>query len=379
MKETKPINIKQFEFTAALLPQFEEVLNSKDYVFYGSDNLWCNHSVDLYNNSAILRSCLNSKIQGIIGRNMKVNGIDAKNYLVNATDNLYDVFKKVAVDYVIHNGFSINTVLRNDREGISEFYHMDFTKLRSGKVNNVGRVNKYFYSSDWVNLRKYPYVELPAFDLTAEEPSQVWYHRTYQPAQTYYPINDWIGARKSVEIDIEIQNFHLNNLQQGFFPSMFIALNQGYASEEEREQLYNHLEEKFSSTNQAGKMFLTFSEDKEHAPEITTINPTTNGDMFMALNEMVQQNVLTGTRISNPALLGIKTTGQLGSRDEMVDSYEHYLQTVVIPSQEVLINEFEKLLFFKTGQMVKIEIEQNKLFDKETTVITDEQSTPSIT
>lgn len=373
------MNIKQFDFTAAVLPTFEEVLNSKEYVFYGSDNLWPNHSVDLYNNSAFLRSCLNSKIQGVIGRKMKINGMPAEMFLVNQTENIYEVFKKTAVDYVIHNGFSLNTVLRNDREGISEFYHMDFTKLRSGKVNIVGRVNEYYYSSDWWNLRKYPYVSLPAFDLTAEEPSQVWYYRTYQPAQTYYPINEWIGARKSVEIDVEIQNFHLNNLRQGFFPSLFIGLNNGYATEEEREQLYNHLEEKFSSTNQAGKLFLTFSEDKDHSPDITTINPTTNGDMFMSLNEMIQQNILTGTRISNPALLGIKTAGQLGSRDEMIDSYEHYLQTVVIPSQEVLIAEFEKLLFFQRGERLKIEIEQNKLFDDINKEITDESATTSIT
>lgn len=371
--------LKQFEFTAAQLPQFEEVLNSKEYVWYGDDNLWPSHSVNLFNNSAILRSCLVAKIQGVIGKNMLINGIDAKKMLVNSTESVYDVFKKTATDFVIHNGFSINTVLRRDREGISEFYHMDFTKLRSGKVNLFGRVNEYFYSSDWALLRKYHFAKLPSFDLSADlDPSQVWYYRHYQPKQTYYPVNDWIGCRRSVEIDVEIQNFHLNNLRQGFFPSLFIALNGGSATEEEREQIYNHLEERFSSTNQAGKLFLTFADDKEHAPEITTLNPTSNGDMFVALNEMVQQNILTGTRISNPTLLGIKTAGQLGSRDEMVDSYEHYLRTVVIPAQEILISEFEKLMFFKTGQPVEIKIEQNKLFD-DNTIVDDGTGTPSLT
>ena len=65
-------------------------------------------------------------------------------------------------------------------------------------------------------------------------------------------------------------------------------------------------------------------------------------------------------------MVGIKTAGQLGNKNEMVEGYEHFIKSVIIPKQQYLIREFEKLLFFMDGQTHKITIEQNKLFEDET-------------
>jgi capsid portal protein len=172
---------------------------------------------------------------------------------------------------VLHNGFSLNTIKRRDGDGISEIYHMDISKLRSGKVDMRDFVKEYYYSADWRDTRRYKPVVLPEFDMSIEEPSQVYWYMGYDPNQTYYPMPDWIGGRVAVEIDINIKNFHLQNLQNGFYPSIFISMNNGIPSEEERTQIYRHLTERYSSTNNAGGMFLNFAEDKEHEQTITPL------------------------------------------------------------------------------------------------------------
>ena len=68
------LDIKAIEFSAVNLPSFEEEVNNKDWIFWGSDNLWPNHSIDLYNYSSILRSSLNSIIDGVIGKDLLING-----------------------------------------------------------------------------------------------------------------------------------------------------------------------------------------------------------------------------------------------------------------------------------------------------------------
>ena len=365
------IDVRAIEFTAADLPHFEEVKNNKEWIFWGSDNLWPNHSIDLYNYSSILRSSLNSIIDGVIGKDLYINGQSADLIMANSTESVYDIYKKVATDFVIHNGLCFNTLLRRDGEGISEFYHMDISKIRVGKADEFDRIKNFYFSNDWSNTRKQKPVEIPAFDLNNDTPSQIYYYKTYQPSQFYYPVNAWIGARYAAEIDVEIKNYHLKNLQNGYHSGAVFSMNNGVPSEEEREAVYRHLTEKYTSTNQAGNIIVTFSEDKEHEPTITPFSNSATADMFIQLNDMVNQTILTACRISNPTLLGIKTVQGLGSKDELRDAYEHFLATLIEPLQQKINKEFRKVLFYKDKKDYTIVNVQNELFDNKPIEITE--------
>lgn len=368
--------LKQMDMAAAILPTFEEVIKNKDWVFFGGDNLWAQHSVDYYNYSALNRACINAKRDAVIGKEMLINGKSANEVMFNSTETIYDVYKKVAMDYVIHNGFSLNTILNKGGDGIGSIYHMDFTKIRSGKCNEYDYIKDYYYSADWRNTRLHAPVRLSAFDLNdAENPSQVYYYFQYSPNQKYYPLNDWIGARTCVEIDIEIKNFHLNNLQNSFVGSHLISLNQGVPGEEEREMIYRHIVDAYTSTNNAGKVIMTFSDSKENEPTVIPLTQNGSDVWYSQIAEMVQSVILTSHRITKPDLLGIKTAGQLGTKQEIIEGYEHFIQTNIVPIQQHLITQFEKLCFMMFKTPVKIEIVQNELFvNKDITTITTDGS-----
>ena len=367
--EDKLKGLRLFEFgEPAYIPSFEERITQKPYVLFGEDNLQPQHSIDMFNFSSVNRACLNAVISGIIGKDLLVDGKEGF-MMVNSTETLYDVFKKAATDFAVHGGIALNTIKRRDGEGISDFYHIDFSKIRSGKVDDFDYVKEYYYSADWTAPNKYKPIEIPAFNMKGEGDSQVFYSFPYQPNQKYYPLPSWIGGRIPVQIDIEIMNLELNNIQNGYFPSLAISLNNGVPSDEEREMIYRHLEDKYSSSNNAGKMFLNFSDGKENEPTFTTITPNNNADLFNALNDIVQQKVLTAHGITKPDLLGIKTAGQLGTKQEIVEGYEHFLRSVIAPKQQYLIREFEKLLFYKTGEVHKLSIVQNELFEGEDEIV----------
>lgn len=373
-------DLRKFDMAGAILPTFEEVIRSKDWVFFGGDNLWPVHSVDYYNYSALNRACINAKRDAVIGKQMLVNGVNANNIMFNSTETMYDVYKKVAMDYVIHNGFGVNTILNKGGDGLGSIYHIDFVKLRSGKCNEYDYIKEYYYSADWRDTRRHVPIELKAFNLEdRDNPSQVYYYFQYSPNQKYYPLNDWIGARTSVEIDIEIKNFHLNNLQNSFVGSFLISLNQGVPGEEEREMMYRHLVDAYTSTNNAGKLILTFSDSKENEPSVVPLTQNGSDGWYAQIAEMVQQNILVGHRITKPDLLGIKTAGQLGSKQEIIEGYEHFLQTNIIPIQQHLINEFQKLYYLKFKTEGNIEIIQNELFlNKDITTITTDNASSII-
>jgi len=367
MSDKTKNELKRFDFEVVELPTFEEVLTNRDFVLWGGDNLWPRHSIELYNFSSINRACLNSKRDAVWGKKLLIDGKDATSYIINGSETLREVYKKAAFDMVLHNGFSLNTIKRRDGDGISEIYHMDISKLRSGKVDMRDFVKEYYYSADWRDTRRYKPVVLPAFDMSIDEPSQVYWYMGYAPNQTYYPMPDWIGGRVAVEIDINIKNFHLQNLQNGFYPSIFISMNNGIPSEEERTQIYRHLTERYSSTNNAGGMFLNFAEDKDHEPTITPLSTNNSDGFYRDMDDIIRNTILTSHRITSPKLLGIETPGSLGSKDEVVEGYEHFLRTSIVPIQEQLLSEFEKLLFMRDKQLHTLEIVQNEIFETKPT------------
>ena len=79
----------------------------------------------------------------------------------------------------------------------------------------------------------------------------------------------------------------------------------------------------------------------------------------------IDQTVLTSWGISSPMLLGIKTEGQLGGRTEMLDAYNLFLQTRIIPIQEEMMKVFEKLLFLRDKQPINLGVEQNQILPDE--------------
>jgi hypothetical protein len=165
----------------------------------------------------------------------------------------------------------------------------------------------------------------------------------------------------TIQLDIEIKNFHLNNMQNSMMPSMAVSFTNGVPGEEEMDMIERQLQSKYSSTNNAGKFFLFFSENPETAPVITPITNNASDAWYTSMAPQIENNVLTSWRITSPMILGIKTAGQLGGRAEILDSYQLFLQTVIMPIQEEILETLEKVLFLKYKEPIKLGIEQNQI------------------
>ena len=358
------------EFNAAYVPQFQEVIKNKPWVFYGDDNMFPNHLLTNYQYSPITRACANATMYGVKGKNLIVKEGDPNAIgMANRSETLYEVFEKCVVDRIIFGGWALNIVKSNDG-GIAEIYHTDFSRLRAGKEDMFGNVDTYYYSVDWrgtqINPQKWKPAEIPAFNMVGEDsPSQIYYVKKYQPMMSYYPAPDWIASLTTSQLDIEIRNFHLNNTQNSMMPSMSVSFTNGVPSEEERDILMRQLEAKYTSTNNAGKIFLFFSENPETAPVIAPIPNNASDAWYSNMAPQIDQTILTAWGISSPMLLGIKTSGQLGGRAEMLDAYNLFLQTRIIPIQEDMLKTFEKILFLKNKQTIKLGIEQNQILPDE--------------
>ena len=128
--------------------------------------------------------------------------------------------------------------------------------------------------------------------------------------------------------------------------------------------MYKDLVNSFSSENNAGRVFLSFSDGAELAPQINTVD-SPNDDYYIVLEERITSRILTAHRITSPLLVGIRDGSGLGSNaDELEVAYTHFLSTVIAPIQKVLNKSFGKMTR-GMGFDLPVVIEPAKLdFDK---------------
>jgi hypothetical protein len=337
-------HIKIINLEALDLPQFLEV-RGKEWVSYGKDNLYPNKLIELTETSAIHSTAIQAKLDAVIGEGIEGIG----NEFVNRQgETLDEVYKKLAYDYLIFGGYALNVVWSKGGDKIAEIYHLDFSKVRSGKLNEEDKVEEYYYSSNWNNTRKYTPQQYKAFDITdtkGDNANQVFYFYEYSPGKDVYPLPDYIASVNDIQLDGRISKFHNANISNGLAPGMLINFPNGEPEPDEMRRLYNDINESFAGEDNAGKVFLTFSEGQELAPQITTIDKM-NDDYYVILESRISSRILTAHRITSPLLLGIRDTGTgLGNNaNELEVAYTHFLSSVIEPIQKVLNKSLMKVL-----------------------------------
>lgn len=348
--EKKKYELGKLEFRQEpILPKFSEPFTRNDWVLYGENNLMPQFLIEQFNNSAIHKAIIKSKQIQIVGDGLSCeNNPMALITPVNGKEMIEEVYKKCALDLILFGGYAINVIKTKDGKGIAEIYHIDFSRIRTGKINNkTGEIEKYFYSADWSNTRKFPVEEFPIFDLKDKSPSQIYYYKQYSPNNDYYPVPDYSGGLASIQIDVQIKEFHSNNLKNGMLPSLWIDFVNGIPAPEETKIITRGLESQFSSVNNAGRPIISFSESPELSPKITQIPPSSNDGYYAAIYEDVLRSILSAHRVSSGELYGISTAGKLGTRNEIVDHSEYFRLMVIRPYQRELLGVFNKLMSIK--------------------------------
>jgi hypothetical protein len=347
-------------FNAPALPLIKEV-NNKDYVFYGELNLFPDTLIELYNSSAMHRTCIDAIKDGIFGEGIELIGNE---YCNTKGETVDDVFEKLVLDYTIYQGYSLNVVWNKEGTAIAEIYHIPFNNIRSGKMDEDDEVVEYYFTNHWDNTRKYPptsYRSFSATDNKGDNASQIFYYYTYTPGNSYYPLPAYQAGVNDITLDAKVSRFHVNNISNGLAPSLFIAFKNGIPSPEQRRDVYSEIEATFSGEENAGRFFLSFS-DADTAPEVTPITAA-NDSYYLTLEERITSRILTAHRITSPALLGIKdSTGFSSVADEIIVAYGHFEGTVIEPKRKKIVTSFGYILKL-AGWNINIEVVPNKIIE----------------
>jgi hypothetical protein len=355
-------NIKVLNFAKGQeLPVFKENRNGL-WIDYGDKNLYPQYLVDVYNNrSNKHKAIINRKVEMTTGNGIvEATTAELQKFLKNSYGecDIEELSQKMNYDLEIFSGFAIQVRWNLDGTRIAALDYIPYQKCRLSPCET-----KVLISKDWSNIRKEDNKpkEYCRFSpkKAKEYPTQIFYYLNDGPGCEYYPIPYYSSTLTWIELDGEIGNFHLSSVRNGFMPGFILNFATGIPTMEEMETAYKEFERKYTGTENAGKFILTFSEGIDQKPELTPISLNDSDERFIMLHKEMKEEIFVGHGVVSPMLFGIRTEGQLGGRDEMLEALAIFQSTYVNRKQELLEKQLDKLAFFAgVSEPIKFKVYQ---------------------
>ena len=348
------------DLSTSTAPLVQEV-RGKDYIEYGDANgewrnLYPQFLIDLYYSSSITAAIVNATAEMISAEDIVITDeedrdeearVKLQNFMNNANSNetLHEVLKKVAFDFKLQGAFALNIVWSKDRTQIAEVYHIPVEKIRCERPDEFGKTRAFYVSGDWANTRTNKPYRVPAFNVNDRtSPNQILYTGLYSPNMNSYYTADYISCNNWALIDSKVSEYHLQNVSNSFSGSYMISFANGIPTADERRQIEQSLTDKFTGENNAGKFILTFSDDKTRVPEITPISPADLDKQYLALQELLTSNILSGHRVTSKTLMGLDSASGFSSNaDELNAASNFYLNTVIVGFQNQILKVLHKI------------------------------------
>jgi len=374
--DKQAFNLSAMGQSYSLTDSQEIVKKGSDFIWYGADNLFPQHTIGLYQNSATQNALVNSISSWIYG-----GGIDAHNKeehpedwarfnsLINTKIGKNDI-QLMCTDLKLHGGFYISMSYSLDRESIVDLEVLPYETIRSGHTDEDGEVDWYYHSHNWQDGKRAKYTELKSFDPSAKAtyPNQVLCVKMNSVGSYYYPKPDWIGAWNYIELDVNVAQFHLSQIENGLAPSFIVNFANGIPAREKREEIKRTIEAELGGSANAGKFLCTFSDGRDTTPEITAIPLSDADKQYEFLSKEITNKIMVGNRVVSPRLFGVNADGGgLGNNaEELQVASALFEQTVVDPFRDIITDALN-IVMAEDGMNLQLFFEPFDLFKTEFT------------
>jgi hypothetical protein len=372
------MSIKLIELASYTTPAIVEQKN-KEWVEYGEDNNYYQYLIDLYYGSPTNNAAIKGISDLIYGEGLEV--VKADRHLAGYLD-LKKVFdedclRNCAMDLKMLGQYAIHLVKSKDRKKYVAAHHWPIQTLRPEKCNEDGEIEGYYFAADWSKLKRGQKPKrFDAFGFDNNTTECILVCKPYSTGNYYFAPVDYQGGTQYANLEIEIANYHINNIMNGLAPSMLINFNNGQPPAEVKDMIEAQIQSKFSGSSNAGKFILSFNDNAETKADITPVQLSDAHNQYQFLSTEAGQKIMMAHRITSPMLLGIKDNSGFGNNaEELKTASILFDNTVIRPFQRLLLNGVQKVMnyngynldvYFKTLQPLEFTDLSGKAVDAET-------------
>lgn len=326
-----------------IVPPTERKYAGSERVQWGPGDRYPAYILELFESCPTLRSVISGCVDFITGDQVLFRGDSAAKMNADG-DNPRDVVADLALSMERLGGIAINVVRGKDGKPL-HVYALDVSTIRSNSDNTV-----FWYSKKWGKGNPDP-VRIPEYipgiadkwaSLTEKERNEAASSLVFikTDKMRVYPSPCFAAAVKACEIERNIDDYHLNSLENGFAASAIVNFCNGIPADAQKAEIEKDVREKFSGHQNAGRIAVNFADSKDNMAFFQTLKTEDFGERYAALAKHSRQQIYTSFR-ANPNLFGIPTESLGFSSEEYETAFKLFNRTHVRPIQTLITDAFE--------------------------------------
>jgi hypothetical protein len=310
------------------------------YIPFGIENLYPETLNQMYYSSPLHGAIVDYKTNAVIGGGFNIiidkltNEEKLDLYAFEKKIKLKKTASIVTKQLVIHNRVYFKLCF-SDKGKLTKIDNLSPEKLRRSRDGKT-----YFICEDWAS--RIDVLEIVPYHPLNKEYEQLFIYELPCIGQDYYPLPQYSSALNFAFLSGELSYLAKSNIQNAVFPSFAMMFPKRPQSEEEKNVLRRTID-KLKGAENAGKAVAFFANSAEQMPKIESLPTNSNDKLFQEASSLNTEQICFAHTI-DPILMGVRTTGSLGSGSDIKQAYVIFEKNVVKPLRENVEDIFNELL-----------------------------------
>jgi hypothetical protein len=348
------INLAQYE-----APQIIES-KQKGYVTFGENNSYFQFLIDRYRKSATNQSIINNVTRLMYGKGLGVIDASRKPSEYAQVMALFnkDCLRKLCFDLKTLGQCAIQVHYNEKHDKILKAFHIDMNLLAPEKCDDEGKINNWYYSNNWEDIKKFPPKKFATFG-SSKDKVEILVIRPYAIGMKYFSLPDYVAGTAYALLEEEVSDYLINEVQNGFSGTKVVNFNNGQPDIETQNLLQSQIKNKLTGSK-GQRVIVGFNNNKETATTVDDIPLNDAPEHYQYLSTECERKIMVSHSITSGLLLGLGSANGFGSNaDELKNAFVLFDNMVIRPLQQLLIDGLEQItsfngntakLFFKTLQ-----------------------------
>jgi hypothetical protein len=348
------INLAQYE-----APQIIES-KQKGYVTFGENNSYFQFLIDRYRKSATNQSIINNVTRLMYGKGLGVIDASRKPSEYAQVMALFnkDCLRKLCFDLKTLGQCAIQVHYNEKHDKILKAFHIDMNLLAPEKCDDEGKINNWYYSNNWEDIKKFPPKKFATFK-SSNDKVEILVIRPYAIGMKYFSLPDYVAGTAYALLEEEVSDYLINEVQNGFSGTKVVNFNNGQPDIETQNLLQSQIKNKLTGSK-GQRVIVGFNNNKETATTVDDIPLNDAPEHYQYLSTECERKIMVSHSITSGLLLGLGSANGFGSNaDELKNAFVLFDNMVIRPLQQLLIDGLEQItsfngntakLFFKTLQ-----------------------------
>lgn len=308
------------------IPQpIQKEISGKKYIPYGRSNDYPTYLLGCYKECSTLKAIIDGNVNFVLGDEVRFNG-------EKASDEQMEQLRELVRDYYIF-GYGFMQALANPLGDVKDLVRLPAEYVRCDKYHQA-----FWFSEKWNKGGTQNAFVYPLF--SRETTNGVL---MLGKGREVYPQPLWSASVKDVEIEKNIEEFHLSELENNFLSSAIVNFNNGVPTDKEKEEIEKNMREKFSGSKNGGRLMLSFNNNVQNRTTIDRLSSDNFDTRYTELAKRSREQIFIAFK-AQPILFGLTSETSTGfSTHEFNELFRLYNKVMISPVQDMLKSMFRRV------------------------------------